>query len=431
VAIAAALIREDVRYTIAGIARDLPKDVTALIGEAVAALDAAERGLVAAMSACAAEGFFLDLAAEVAGLDEGAALGTLQVLVARSLAEELDRTERRYRLHALVREVADGRTLRERHAEAVRRRFETWEANWRRCEQELADFWLALENSGDVRLANYSYRLTHRIGRLAEALEICERTRKAAEERQDAQALQASYGNQALILKAWGRLEEAMALHEKEETICLELGDKVGLQASYGNQALILKAWGRLGDAMALHQKEETICLELGDKVGLQASYGNQALILQHCGRLHEAMNLHQKEEAICRELADQDGLQVCLGNQAMILHGWDRLQEAMDLHKKEEAICLELGTETACSAAMGIRRRFCRRGADWKRRWHSSITKRRSAWGWGTKKASRTAIGIGGCSSATSRIGRVHRRNWRPLSISFGNSGCHASGRR
>ena len=55
--------------------------------------------------------------------------------------------------------------------------------------------------------------------------------------------LQASYGNQALILKAWGRLEEALALHKKEEAICLELGNKDGLR-SYGNQALILKAWG-------------------------------------------------------------------------------------------------------------------------------------------------------------------------------------------
>ena len=39
---------------------------------------------------------------------------------------------------------------------------------------------------------------------------------------------ESSYGNQALILKAWGRLEEALALHKKEEAICLELGNKSG-----------------------------------------------------------------------------------------------------------------------------------------------------------------------------------------------------------
>ena len=56
--------------------------------------------------------------------------------------------------------------------------------------------------------------------------------------------MQLSYGNQALILRAWGRLDEALALHKKEEAICLELGDKDSLQRSYGNQALILKPGG-------------------------------------------------------------------------------------------------------------------------------------------------------------------------------------------
>src|SRR5262245_60882222 len=97
------------------------------------------------MSACAPEGFFLGLAAEIASLNETAALEALQQLIARPLAEELDRTDRRYRLHALVREATNGAALRPQHADAVRRRFETWEANWQRCEQELADFHLALD----------------------------------------------------------------------------------------------------------------------------------------------------------------------------------------------------------------------------------------------------------------------------------------------
>ena len=88
----------------------------------------------------------------------------------------------------------------------------------------------------------------------------------------DKDALQRSYGNQALILQAWGRLDDALALHKKEEAICLELGNQDGLQASYGNQALILQAWGRLDDALALHKKEEAICLELGNQDSLQAA---------------------------------------------------------------------------------------------------------------------------------------------------------------
>ena len=353
VSISAALIREDVRYTIPGLAQNVPHDVTALSHEAIEALDPAPRQLLRAMSACAPDGFHLDLAAEIASFDDGDALAALQQLIARSLAEEVDRTDRRYRLHALLREAANDRAAEQRHAEAVQRRFENWEADWRRCEQELPDLQLALawalRNASDSRakaLAYYGYSLARRVGRLPEALELCERMRRAAEEQQNSAALQAWLGNQALILRRWGRLEEALALHKKKEAICLELGDKDGLQRSYGNQALILQAWGRLEEALALHKKQEAICLELGNQDGLQASYGNQAVILQAWGRLEEALALHKKEEAICLQLGNKDGLQRSYGNQAVILQLWGRLEDAKALLKKQEAICLELGNK-------------------------------------------------------------------------------------
>jgi tetratricopeptide (TPR) repeat protein len=361
VAISAALIREDVSYTIPGMARNLPSDVTDLIREAIEALEPAPWQLLAAMAACATEGFHLDLAAEIAGLNEDGSLAALQQLVARSLADEIDRSERRYRLHALVREAANGAALGQRHAEAVRRRFESWEANWQRCERELPDLRLALEwaleNGSDSvarELANRGYLLTSRVGRPTEAFEICDRMRRAAGERRDRAALQAWLGNQGLILRRQGRLEEALALHKKKEAICLELGHKGGLQISYGNQALILYSWGRLEEAMALLRKQEAICLELGNKDSLQISYGNQALILYAWGRLEEALALHKKEEAICLELGNKNSLQRSYGNQALILQAWGRLEEALALHQEQEAICLELGNKDSLSRSYG-----------------------------------------------------------------------------
>src|SRR6266446_8426964 len=70
-----------------------------------------------------------------------------------------------------------------------------------------------------------------------------------------------------------------MALLKKQEALCLELGSKDGLQISYGNQALILKAWGRLVEAFALHKKEETVCLELGNRSSLAYCYWNWGLL--------------------------------------------------------------------------------------------------------------------------------------------------------
>jgi hypothetical protein len=49
-----------------------------------------------------------------------------------------------------------------------------------------------------------------------------------------------------------------MTLHKRQEALCLELGNKDVLQASYGNQALILKAWGRLEEALALLKRFTT-----------------------------------------------------------------------------------------------------------------------------------------------------------------------------
>ena len=366
IAVAASLIRDDVRYTIDALEKKLPADTFALLKEALAALSPAAQTLLGSMTVCAPEGFRLDLAAEVADLDETSSLDALQEIYSRSLVDEVDRASRRYRLHTLVREAAGVSDVQRRiHAECVLKEFQDWENGWRRCEEDMADWraafsWLLGQPEDEKawsmvnKVACGGYALTQRLGRLPEAHEIGERMAQEADRRKDLDRLQLWYGNQALILEAWGRLEEAMALYRKEEAICLELDDQNGFQRCYGNVAVILDAWGRLEEAMALLKKQEAICLELGDQNGLQHSYGNQALVLLPGGRLQEAMVLLKKQEAICLELGDQDGLQHSYGNQALILKGWGRLEEAMALHKKKEAICLELGNQESLQISYG-----------------------------------------------------------------------------
>jgi len=78
-------------------------------------------------------------------------------------------------------------------------------------------------------------------------------------DREALDVLQRSYGNQALILRAWGRLEEALALHKREEAICLELGNKNGLAYCYWQWGLLARQQGdkqterqKLGQALAI-----------------------------------------------------------------------------------------------------------------------------------------------------------------------------------
>ena len=94
-----------------------------------------------------------------------------------------------------------------------------------------------------------------------------------------------------------------MALHKEQERICRELGNKAGLQASLGNQALILKARGDLEGAMALHKEQERICRELGDKAGLAISLINQASILGQKGnQTKDALSLADKAYRLASE---------------------------------------------------------------------------------------------------------------------------------
>jgi tetratricopeptide (TPR) repeat protein len=374
VGLAASLIREDPRYTISSLVKkDLPDDVIALIREAIGALDENPQKLLAAMAACAREGFGLDLAAEIAQLDEEAAMGALAAAMGRSLVEELDRDERRYQLHALVRRTAGGEALGRRHADAMLRRFEQWEANWKSCEQNLADFRVAfdwgIDNLGSGfnlgSLAYHGARLTDRIGRNGEAFDICQRMTGLAERTRDQWLLQVWAGNQAVILKAWGRLDEAMTLLKRQEEICVHIGDQEGLLRCYGHQGEILRAWGQLEDAMVLLQKQEAICLEVGNQDGLVRSYGYQAEILKAWERLDEAMVLLKKQEAIALQPGKRGYLSTCYGNQAVILKAWGRPDEAMELHKKEEAICVELGNRDGLQLSYGTQALILR---DWGR---------------------------------------------------------------
>ncbi len=338
--------------------RDGVKDVPDLFRKAIKSRSETEQKLLTAGAICVEEGFWLPLAAAIARLSEEDAEDVADRLVHSSLLRVVDRERRRFNLHALLREQARPRhhgrltTLQERHAAALEKLFKDWETRWQDCRECLEEIlpaarflWRRGEGDREAGLGTWGYSLADRIGELEMALRIMKEQEVFCAGRDDSGAkfrLQASYGNQALILQYWGRLEEAMALLKKVEATCLKSGNKDGLQVSYGNQANILYAWGRLEEAMALHKNQEAICLELGNKDSLQISYGNQALILQDWGRLEEAMALQKKKEAICLELGNKDGLQYSYGNQALILQDWGRLEEALALHKKQEVICLD-----------------------------------------------------------------------------------------
>jgi tetratricopeptide (TPR) repeat protein len=300
------------------------------------------------------------LAAQITELGSDAFDDAADVLVRGSLLRVLDHDRQRFQIHALLREQlrarmgADGLAgIRKRHAATVEELFRNWETRRQDCAECLGEVLSATEcfheqpeHKRAWNLAYCGFSTARRIGELDIALRLMQQEDRLAEQRGDRDTLQASYGNQALILKRWGRLEEALALHKKEEAICLELGNKDSLANSYGNQALILKVWGRPDEALALLQKVEATAVESGDKDTLQKTYGNQAHVLETWEHFDKALALYKKKELICLELGNRESLAISYGSQASILRAQGKVAEALTLHKKEEELYREIGSK-------------------------------------------------------------------------------------
>jgi tetratricopeptide (TPR) repeat protein len=265
ISVAAGLLHDDPFLTIDGMARNPPADVYALLVEAIAALSPATQSLLAAMAVCAPEGFRLALAQQVSELDTQTAQMAIRDLYSRSLVELVDKDSQRYRLHAMVRDAAgEDEELCARHAASVQKTFASWETNWTACREEMAEFqaafqWLVRQSDekfwSDLNILAYAAEcLAARVGAPSEAFEICQSMAKQAQARGDAQRLQAWYGNQALILRAWGRLDEALELLKKGEAICLELGNRRSLAICYWNWGLLAR---QRGDANTGREKLE------------------------------------------------------------------------------------------------------------------------------------------------------------------------------
>src|SRR5271166_4889713 len=166
--------------------RDGVQDVPGLFRTAIESQPEREQRLLSACGMCVQEGFWLPLAAEIAGLGEDDAEDAADRLVHSSLLRVLDRERRRFQLHALLREqvraLQDGDglgKLQERHAAALERLFKDREARWRECRECLEEvipaarfLWAKGETERDWQLEFRGYSLGLRIGEHDAAIRI-------------------------------------------------------------------------------------------------------------------------------------------------------------------------------------------------------------------------------------------------------------------
>jgi tetratricopeptide (TPR) repeat protein len=339
-------------------------DVPGLLEQAISALADSERRLIEAMASCVADGFWLSLAIDIAGLDIEQGRMSRDKLLNASLLRAIDRERQRFQLHPLVREqlrMSKGPSrlgvLQERHLRCLEELFETWEARWQSCRECLAEVAPALEflreRPSDERptlLDSWGFKAAFRTGEFDAGLRILdagEKLWKSRNGRVAAEGLERDYSNRAGILFRWGRFDEAMYFIKKQEHICLDLNKKDGLVRALEHHGVILQAVGRSKEALPILQKAHALALEIGDNNLLCVSYSNLATTLKDLGRLQESMSVGQKLEALSNQLDDKHGLQASYLCQADILYLWRRREEAMALLKKQESLCMALGEKS------------------------------------------------------------------------------------
>lgn len=184
-------------------------------GDAVSCLDNAGQHMLAAMCACAPSGFRLDIAARTAGVAPRAALDLAAHFLSLGLLTPLDENGPRFLVPSTVRDAAaalgDPACWARRHAQAVAEGFDA--ADWPDLQDALGGTLAASEDwSLACTLARRGVAWARAQDRLAEAFEMLQDWRCAAEERADRRVLEDCAWEQMWILDRWGREQEAREL---------------------------------------------------------------------------------------------------------------------------------------------------------------------------------------------------------------------------
>lgn len=238
-------------------------DVPSLFQEAINSQGEREQQLLQAMAVCYPEGFWLPLAADIAGLNQTESRAARDKLIQSSLLQIVDQNRQQFRLHALLRgQIRKSLSMTEMNQEKIvllTKMFADWESRWNECKECLPEIVPTLDFLIEGRqldvmdfLAYRGFETGRRVGELVMALGILKKGEQVWESiggNEGKDGLQRTYGNQALILKAWGQLAEALALHKKKEALCLELGNKISLGYCYWSWGLLSRERGNMGEA--------------------------------------------------------------------------------------------------------------------------------------------------------------------------------------
>ena len=357
------------------------RKVSAILADSVEALERENLSLVKKWRSLAVFPAPFDRrAAEAVAEFEGDELDTL---VSRSLVI-YDREQERFRLHDLMRELAEAgreqdeaQQARRRHAAhylvvAQRARDTYLEGgegvleglrlfDQERVQIEAGQAWAAAHAEEDSEAAvlaqDYPLRaysvLDLRLNP-RECIRWLEASAKSARKLGNRGQEGKAAGNLGVAHGQLGEMRRAIEYYEQDLAICRETGDRGGEGAALNNLGLAYAALGETRRAIEYYEQRLEIGRETGDRRGDGAALNNLGLAYAALGETRRAIEYCEQQLAIARETGDPWGEGQALGNLGLAYADLGETRRAIEYYEQDLAITRETGDRRSEGQTLG-----------------------------------------------------------------------------
>ena len=164
----------------------------------------------------------------------------------------------------------------------------------------------------------------------------------------------AALGNLGLAWAALGETRKAIGLYEQALAALCEIGDRQGEGAALGNLGL---AWADLGEtrkAIGLYEQALAALREIGDRRGEGQALGNLGISWKNLGETRKAIGLYEQVLVIAREIGDRRGEGNALGNLGNAWSDLGETRKAIGLYEQRLVIAREIGDRRGEGNALG-----------------------------------------------------------------------------
>jgi tetratricopeptide (TPR) repeat protein len=163
-----------------------------------------------------------------------------------------------------------------------------------------------------------------------------------------------SIGNLGIAYKNSGDPHKAIELYQQQLVITREISDRKGEGTALGNLGLAYADLGKTRKAIELHEQALEIDREIGDRRGEGIALGNLGNAYADLGETRKAIEFHEKALHIDREIGDRRGESADLGNLGLAYAALGETRKAIELYQQQLVITREIGDRRGEGTALG-----------------------------------------------------------------------------